>query len=264
MSTDNEKSNLNLWLTWWIVNFWMINDEEIVIEIKIIFRETFELLSRKARKKKINTLKQSLDNCKVSELEKRNSVYTTVELRIESFFLGRFNFINRSKITRATRVSIPREETKKGKEKKKNRIAWHESSVDSTRIAITPIVTFPITYKSCRTEAIEQKKVRGGPTKVARTSRRKWKLVVRYGQNSRTRDNHLSLLLLFFFFFFLSVEERIFARRWLPIKWKLCRRYIRVQAVFNKRSIGWEKPSSPCFHPFKIKPCISFALFRST
>lgn len=101
----------------------MINDEEIVIEIKIIFRETFELLSRKARKKKINTLKQSLDNCKVSELEKRNSVYTTVELRIESFFLGRFNFINRSKITSHTSIhSARRNEEGERKKKKPNRV----------------------------------------------------------------------------------------------------------------------------------------------
>lgn len=51
-------------------------------------------------------------------------------------------------------------------EEEKKGIAWHGSSADSMRIAITPIVTFPITYKSCRTEAIEQKKVRDG--------RRKW------------------------------------------------------------------------------------------
>lgn len=85
--------------------------------------------------------------------------------------------------------------------------------MDSTRIAITPIVTFPITYKSCRTEAIEQKKVRDG--------RRMWPYItpemeVGGAVRGRALAERETIICHLFFFSFLFARERNF--RWLPIK----------------------------------------------
>lgn len=97
--------------------------------------------------------------------------------------------------------------------------------MDSTRIAITPIVTFPITYKSCRTEAIEQKKVRDG--------RRMWPYItpeMEVGGADEHLQNARQSFVICFSFLFYSLEEGIFVGSRSN---ENCVNVIRT--VFNKR-----------------------------
>lgn len=129
-------------------------------------------------------------------------------------------------------------------EEEKKGIAWHGSSADSMRIAITPIVTFPITYKSCRTKAIEQKKVRDG--------RRKWPYITPEMEvggavcGRALPERETIICHSFFFLLFYSVEEGIFVGSWSNENCVNAVR-IRVQAVFNERR------KAECLHLFKDK-----------